>query len=91
MGVTRLKRKARRNKHTAAKRQNAMKHLSYQPVIKNVDQDALKASFGETEAPVVEEPKAEVETAVVEEVKEVVAEEVAVEEAPAAEEEKTEE
>ena len=56
MGVTRLKRKARRNKQTAAKRNNSIKQLSYQPVIKNIDKEALKASFGQTEAPAVEEP-----------------------------------
>ena len=54
MGVTRLKRKARRNKQTAAKRQNSMKQLSYQPVIKNVDKEALKESFDQQTETVVE-------------------------------------
>ena len=72
MGVTRLKRKARRNKQTAAKRQNAMKQLSYQPVIKNIDREELKASFGQKEAPVVEEPVQVEDAPVAEEVKETV-------------------
>lgn len=64
MGITRLKRKARRNKQTAAKRQVSMQQLNRQPVIKNIDSEAIKASFGaapvkEEEAPVVEETKAE--------------------------------
>lgn len=100
MGVTRLKRKARRNKQTAAKRNNSIKQLTAQPVIKNIDKEALKASFAPAEAPkkskakkekaVKEAPKAEVEaveeTPVVEEVK---AEET-VEEAPVVEEPKAE-
>ncbi|MFY0593075.1 hypothetical protein [Roseivirga sp.] len=69
MGVTRLKRKARRNKQTAAKRNNSIKQLTAVPVIKNIDRDALIASFPKAEAPKakaekkadkVEEPKAEV-------------------------------
>ena len=81
MGVTRLKRKARRNKQTAAKRNNSIKQLTAKPVIKNVDKEALKASFALAEAPkkskakkekaVEEAPKAEVveETPAVEEAK----------------------
>ena len=46
MGVTRLKRKAKRNKQTAAKRQHSIKQLSSKPVIKNIDKEAIKASFG---------------------------------------------
>ncbi len=79
MGVTRLKRKARRNKQTAAKRQNSMKQLNSKPVIKNIDKEAILASFGS--APAVEEAPAAAP-----EVKEVVAEAPAVEEAPVAEE-----
>lgn len=73
MGVTRLKRKGRRNKQTAKARVARMKSLSFQPVIKNIDAEELKASFVAEEAPKkkkakakkVEEPKVE---AVVEEV-----------------------
>ena len=83
MGITRLKRKARRNKQTAAKRQNSMKQLNSQPVIKNIDQEAIKASFGTAPAPVVEEPVAEVVEATPEGVVEEVVEESA--EAPVAE------
>ena len=46
MGITRLKRKAKRNKQTAAKRQHSIKQLSSKPVIKNIDKEAIKASFG---------------------------------------------
>lgn len=50
MGVTRLKRKGRRNKQTAKARVARIKSLQYQPVLKNVDADELKAQF-EAEAP----------------------------------------
>jgi len=91
MGVTRLKRKARRNKQTAAKRQNSIKHLSFQPVIKNVDQEELKASFEKAEAPAAKKSKKKSEKPAEEKEKEVVAEAPAKEEAPAEKEEKTEE
>lgn len=61
MGVTRLKRKARRNKQTAAKRKNSIQQLNRKPVIKNIDKEAIKASFGtapakeEAPVPAVEE------------------------------------
>ena len=48
MGVTRLKRKARRNKQIAAKRINTIKQLTAKPVLKNVDKEELKASFTAT-------------------------------------------
>ncbi len=80
MGITRLKRKARRNKHTAAKRNNNIKQLSAQPVIKNVDKEELKASFSVAEAPKkAKAKKAAPKAEVVEETVEVVAEEVKVE------------
>ena len=50
MGVTRLKRKGRRNKQRAAERQNSIKQLTAKPVLKNVDKEELKASF-KTEEP----------------------------------------
>ena len=57
MGITRLKRKARRNKQTAAKRQNSIQQLNRKPVIKNIDKEAIKASFGAA-TPAVEEAPA---------------------------------
>lgn len=87
MGITRLKRKARRNKQTAAKRQVKMQQLNRQPVVKNIDAEAAKASFGtapekvaEAPAPAAEEVKAEAvveETPVAEATEEVVEEAVA--------------
>lgn len=92
MGITRLKRKARRNKHTAAKRQVSMQQLNSQPVIKNIDAEAIKASFAsapakEAAAPAPVEKKAPAAKAVVEEtpVAEVEAVEETVVEAPVAE------
>ncbi|WP_347156940.1 hypothetical protein [Pontibacter chitinilyticus] len=62
MGVTRLKRKDRRNKARANNRVARIKQLLLTPVIKNVDMDELRAQFGEapknkvaeTEAPVAQ-------------------------------------
>ena len=52
MAVTRLKRKAKRNKTRAAVRQATMKNLNAKPVIKSVDVDAIKAEFaGKSAAP----------------------------------------
>tara|TARA_R110000796_G_scaffold252596_1_gene388376 strand:+ start:21401 stop:21673 length:273 start_codon:yes stop_codon:yes gene_type:complete len=48
MGITRLKRKARRNKQRSADRVNKIKQLTSTPVIANVDKEELKASFGKT-------------------------------------------
>lgn len=45
MGVTRLKRKDRRNAARANKRVEDIKRISAKPVIKNVDVEAIKASF----------------------------------------------
>lgn len=77
MGITRLKRKARRNKQTAAKRNTNIKQLTAQPVIKNVDKDELIASFPKAEAPKKAKAKKEAPKAdVVEETVEVAVEEV---------------
>ena len=46
MAVTRLKRKAKRNKSRAAARQARIKRLNTQPVIKQVDVEAIKEEFG---------------------------------------------
>ncbi|AKD04431.1 hypothetical protein POKO110462_06485 [Pontibacter korlensis] len=48
MGVTRLKRKDRKNKARANNKQAKIKQLLLTPVIKNVDMDELRAQFGET-------------------------------------------
>ncbi len=47
MGVTRLKRKDRKNKARANNKVSAIKRLLLTPVIKNVDMDELRAQFGE--------------------------------------------
>lgn len=45
MGVTRLKRKDRRNSNNANNRVTTIKRLTAKPVIKNVDVEAIKKSF----------------------------------------------
>ncbi|MFD1185059.1 hypothetical protein [Pontibacter rugosus] len=47
MGVTRLKRKDRKNKARANNKVARIKQLLLTPVIKNVDMDELRAQFGE--------------------------------------------
>lgn len=47
MGVTRLKRKDRRNKARANNKVARIKQLLLTPVIKNVDMDELRTQFGE--------------------------------------------
>ena len=66
MGVTRLKRKGRKNRNVSASRQFSIKHLTATPVIKNVDLEELKKQFTapkpeakkETPAPKAEAPVA---------------------------------
>ena len=48
MAITRLERKGRKNKNVAKKRVNTIKRLSSKPVIKNIDVDAIKATFTST-------------------------------------------
>ncbi|GAB3755260.1 hypothetical protein [Spirosoma pomorum] len=50
MGVTELKRKGRKNRAVANNKTNAIKQLLRKPIIKNVDVDAIKASFAEKKA-----------------------------------------
>lgn len=45
MAVTRLERKVKRNRINATKAQKRVKQLLRKPVIKNVDIEAIKASF----------------------------------------------
>ena len=45
MGVTRLKRKERKNRAVANNRTSRIKQLTKVPVIKNVDVEAIKKSF----------------------------------------------
>lgn len=60
MAVTRLKRKAKRNKTKAAVRQANIKRLNTKPVIKSVDVEAIKAEFaGKAEAPAKKAKKSE--------------------------------
>jgi hypothetical protein len=47
MGITELKRKGRRNRAIANNKTNAIKQLLRKPIIRNVDVDAIKASFEE--------------------------------------------
>ena len=47
MGITELKRKGRRNRTIASNKVNAIKQLLRKPTIKNVDIEAIKASFAE--------------------------------------------
>jgi hypothetical protein len=49
MAVTRLERKVKRNRINATKAQNRIKQLLRKPVIKNVDIEAIKASFNKKE------------------------------------------
>lgn len=49
MAVTRLERKVKRNRMNATKAQNRIKQLLRKPVIKNVDIEAIKASFTKKE------------------------------------------
>ncbi len=48
MAVTELKRKARRNRAIASNKVQQIKQLLRKPIIKNVDVEAIKASFAET-------------------------------------------
>lgn len=50
MAVTELKRKARRNRAIATNKVNAIKQLLRKPTIKNVDIEAIKASFADKKA-----------------------------------------
>jgi hypothetical protein len=45
MAVTRLKRKNRKDKAKAAVRRQTLKIQNFQPVVKNVDVDAIKEEF----------------------------------------------
>ncbi len=82
MGITRLVRKAKKNRTVSRQRVNSIKRLTSKPVIKNVDIEQIKADFAnkkikpaikkETpakETPAKEAPKAEVSTPKKKEVK----------------------
>jgi hypothetical protein len=45
MGVTRLKRKNRKDKSKSAVRRQSLKIQNFQPVIKSVDVEAIKEEF----------------------------------------------
>ena len=60
MAVTRLERKGRKNKNVAKNRVATIQRLSFVPVIKNVDVDAIKKEFDAKKAePAVKAEKAE--------------------------------
>ncbi|MDH5366357.1 MAG: hypothetical protein OEW67_05175 [Cyclobacteriaceae bacterium] len=63
MAITRLKRKGRKNKQTAALRRSSIKQLTSKPVIKNVDVEEIKKGFKTStkEAKPKKEAKAEKE------------------------------
>ncbi|GAB4476072.1 MAG: hypothetical protein OHK0057_24330 [Thermoflexibacter sp.] len=50
MGITRLKRKDRKNSNRANARVAKIKLLTAKPVIKNIDVEAIKKSFEEKKA-----------------------------------------
>ena len=50
MGVTKLLRKSQRNRAIANNKVKAIKQLTLKPTIKNVDVEAIKASFAENVA-----------------------------------------
>ena len=52
MGVTKLLRKGRKNRAIANNAVKAIKQLTLKPTIKNVDVEAIKASFSENKATV---------------------------------------
>ncbi|MDW7690606.1 hypothetical protein R9C00_22395 [Flammeovirgaceae bacterium SG7u.111] len=83
MAITRLKRKAKRNKSRAKNRVETIKRLNAKPVIKNVDIEDLKKDF----APVAEEKPAKKKAAPKKEAAPV----AEAKEAPAKEEKKDEE
>ena len=60
MAVTRLERKGRKNKNVAKNRVATIQRLSFVPVIKNVDVDAIKKEFDAKKAkPAVKAKKVE--------------------------------
>lgn len=71
MGVTRLKRKDKRNKIVSKVRTAAIKQLTKTPVIKKIDIEELKKSASPSLAKKVKEEVKEVASAVVEKVKDV--------------------
>ncbi|CCH53910.1 hypothetical protein BN8_03042 [Fibrisoma limi BUZ 3] len=50
MGVTELKRKGRKNRARANNATQRIKQLLSKPIVKNVDVEAIKASFAEKQA-----------------------------------------
>ena len=50
MGITELKRKGRKNRAVANNKVARIKQLLTKPTIKNVDVEAIKASFAEKKA-----------------------------------------
>ncbi len=59
MAVTRLKRKAKRNKQTASIRRATIKQLTAKPVLRNVDVEEIKAGFAAASKKAVKAKKEE--------------------------------
>jgi hypothetical protein len=60
MAVTRLKRKGQRNRTTSKQRISSIKQLTATPVIKNIDVEAIKEGFKDSDSkPAAKTKKAE--------------------------------
>ena len=84
MAVTRLERKGRKNKNVAKNRVATIQRLSFVPVIKNVDVDAIKKEFDAKKAEPVAKAKKVEKTVAVKAEKNVKAEKPAKAKAPKA-------
>ena len=84
MAVTRLERKGRKNKNVAKNRVATIQRLSFVPVIKNVDVDAIKKEFDSKKVEPVAKAKKVEKTVAVKAKKKVKAEKPAKAKAPKA-------
>ncbi|MBT5507455.1 MAG: hypothetical protein HOK17_10010 [Flammeovirgaceae bacterium] len=84
MAVTRLERKGRKNKNVAKNRVATIQRLSFVPVIKNVDVDAIKKEFDAKKVEPVAKAKKVEKTVAVKAKKKVKAEKPAKAKAPKA-------
>jgi hypothetical protein len=84
MAVTRLERKGRKNKNVAKNRVATIQRLSFVPVIKNVDVDAIKKEFDAKKVEPVAKAKKVEKTVTVKAKKKVKAEKPAKAKAPKA-------
>jgi hypothetical protein len=58
MGITRLKRKEKRNRAVAKARVSKIKQLTARPIIKNIDIEEIKKGFAVKETPAPKAAKA---------------------------------